>query len=64
MIQVLLNSRADLWMESKYGENAWDVSKQGLASFLQTHDSSEVPALLHQNYLQWRESRTAQDLSP
>lgn len=64
MIELLLDARSDLHMESKYGENAWDVSKQGVAAFLQSHDTSGIPSLLHQNYLKWRESRTAQDLSP
>lgn len=64
MIQLLLDAKADMQMESKYGENPCDVAGQGVAAFLQSHDSSEVITLLHGNYLKWRESRTAQDLSP
>ena len=64
MIQLLLDARADVQMESKYGENPRDVAEQGMAAFLQSHDSSEVVTLLHRNYLKWRESRTARDLSP
>ena len=64
MIQLLLDAKADMQMESKYGENPCDVAGQGVAAFLQSHDSSEVTTLLHGNYLKWRESRTAQDLSP
>ena len=67
MIQLLLDAKADMQTESKYGENPCDVAGQGVAAFLQSHDSSdssEVITLLHGNYLKWRESRTAQDLSP
>eukprot|EP00435_Cladocopium_sp_Y103_P062751 s510_g24.t1 len=51
MIELLVDARADLHMESKYGENAWDVAKQGVAAFLQSHDTSGIPGLLHQNWL-------------
>jgi len=41
----LLNARADLQMESRYGETALDVAKQNIAAFLGA-DSLSVAALL------------------
>ena len=42
MIQLLLDAKADMQMESKYGENPCDVAGQGVAAFLQSHDSSRL----------------------
>ena len=51
MIFLLLRARADVHMESRYGEAPYDVAKQNVAAFIHNRDSSEIMSILCAEYL-------------